>query len=76
MCTFVWKMQKYGPIICIVSNHVFLDIKSLKTLMKFVRVSFSIIRQSGQSNNRFQFYHNMIYEIITPLQPCKLLIPT
>ena len=46
------------------------------TWMKFVRVCFNIIRQIGQSNNRIQFYHNVICEIITPLQPCKLLIPT
>ena len=44
------------------------------TWMKFIRVCFSIIRQIGQSNNRIQFYHNMIFEIITPLQPCRRLI--
>ena len=33
------------------------------TWMKFVRACFNIIRQIGQSNNRVQFYHNMICEI-------------
>jgi hypothetical protein len=42
--------------------------------MKFVCVCYSIIHQIGQSNKHIQFYHNMICEIITPLQPCRVLI--